>query len=84
MFTPDQLDRRNALKGVTLGAGAMVLQPFVSALAAEARGEAPPPRIIFLLQGNGLWPHHIQPKGVDKTYGSLVFGGVFGNPRVIF
>ncbi|MBY0458383.1 MAG: DUF1552 domain-containing protein, partial [Gemmataceae bacterium] len=66
MFTPDQLDRRNALKGVTLGAGALVLQPFVSALAAEARGEAPPPRIIFLMQGNGLWPHHIQPKGVDK------------------
>ena len=59
-------DRRNALKGVTLGAGAVVLQPFVSALAAEARGEAPPPRIVFLLQGNGLWPHHIQPKGVDK------------------
>jgi len=59
-------DRRNALKGVTLGAGAVVLQPFVSALAAEARGEAPPPRIIFLMQGNGLWPHHIQPKGVDK------------------
>ena len=59
-------DRRNALKGVTLGAGAVVLQPFVSALAADARGEAPPPRIIFLMQGNGLWPHHIQPKGVDK------------------
>ena len=66
MFTPDQLDRRTALKGVTLGAGAVVLQPFVNALAAEARGEAPPPRIVFLMQGNGLWPHHIQPKGVDK------------------
>ncbi|MBM3348007.1 MAG: DUF1552 domain-containing protein, partial [Betaproteobacteria bacterium] len=26
----------------------------------------PPPRIIFLMQGNGLWPHHIQPKGIDK------------------
>ncbi|MBM3983382.1 MAG: DUF1552 domain-containing protein [Planctomycetes bacterium] len=59
-------DRRNALKGVTLGAGAVVLQPFVNALAAEARGETPPPRIIFLMQGNGLWPHHIQPKGIDK------------------
>ncbi len=66
MFTPTQLDRRTALKGVTLGAGAVVLQPFVNALAAEARGEAPPPRVIFLMQGNGLWPHHIQPKGVDK------------------
>ncbi len=66
MLTPDQLDRRTALKGVTLGAGAVVLQPFVNALAAEARGEAPPPRIVFLMQGNGLWPHHIQPQGIDK------------------
>ncbi len=33
--TPDQLDRRTALKGVTLGAGAVVLRPFLNALAAE-------------------------------------------------
>jgi len=26
MITPDQLDRRSVLKGVTLGAGAVVLQ----------------------------------------------------------
>lgn len=69
MFSPSQLDRRTALKGVTLGAGAVVLQPFVNALAADARGEAPPPRIIFLMQGNGLWPHHIQPKGVPAGKG---------------
>ncbi len=66
MLTPNNLDRRTVLKGVTLGAGAAVLQPFVNALAAEARGESPPPRVIFLMQGNGLWPHHIQPRGVDK------------------
>ena len=43
------LDRRSALKGVTLGAGAAVLQPFVNALGAEAAGIAPPQRFIFLL-----------------------------------
>jgi hypothetical protein len=69
MFSPSQLDRRTALKGVTLGAGAVVLQPFLGRLAAEGRGEAPPPRIVFVMQGNGLWPHHIQPKGVDKGKG---------------
>ena len=48
MITPDQLDRRTVLKGVTLGAGAVMLvmpvmlQPLLNALAAEARGEAPP------------------------------------------
>ena len=69
MVTPDRLDRRSVLKGVTLGAGAVVLQPFVNALAAEARGEAPPLRVIFVMQGNGLWPHHVQPKGVEKGKG---------------
>jgi hypothetical protein len=32
MITPDQLDRRSALKGITLGAGAVVLQPFLNAM----------------------------------------------------
>jgi len=69
MLTPDQLDRRTVLKGVTLGAGAVVLQPFLNALAAEARGEAPPPRIVFVIESNGLWPYHIQPKGVATGKG---------------
>ena len=64
MATPDQLDRRSVLKGITLGTGAVVLQPFLNALAAEASGQAPPPRIVFLFESNGLWPYHIQPKGV--------------------
>ena len=69
MLTPDHLDRRTCLKGLSLGAGAVVLQPFVDALAAEAAGKEPPLRIVFLMQGNGLWPHHIQPKGVDAGKG---------------
>ena len=69
MLSPDQLARRTAIKGITLGAGAVWLQPFLGRLAAEARGEAPPPRIIFMMQGNGLWPHHIQPKGVKAGRG---------------
>ena len=69
MVTPDQLDRRSVLKGLTLGAGAVLLQPFVNALAAEASGKVPPPRIVFLFESNGLWPYHIQPKGVAKGKG---------------
>lgn len=66
MLTPDDLDRRTYLKGISLAAGAVVLQPFVDALAAEAAGKEPPFRVIFFMQGNGLWPHHVQPKGVDR------------------
>ena len=69
MLTPDRLDRRSVLKGITLGAGAVVLQPFLSRLAAEARGEAPPPRIIFFMESNGLYPQHVQPKGVTVPRG---------------
>ncbi len=71
MVTPDQLDRRATLKGVTLGAGAVVLQPFLKALAAEARGEAPPPRLVFVVEANGLWESHVRPKdlGADGKHG---------------
>ena len=69
VVTPDQLDRRTALKGVTLGAGAVVLQPFLQRLAAEEAGQAPPKRFIFFLESNGLYPYHVQPKGVERGKG---------------
>ena len=69
MLTPDHIDRRSLLKGVSLGAGAVVLQPFLSALAAEARGEAPPPRIVFVVEANGLWEHHIRPQTLGQVGG---------------
>jgi hypothetical protein len=65
MLTPDRIDRRAVLKGVSLGAGAVVLQPFLNSLAAQAAGQAPPARIVFFMEQNGLWPDNIQPKGVD-------------------
>lgn len=64
MVTPDQLDRRTVLKGITLGAGAVVLQPFLQRLAAEQAGQAPPKRFIFFMESNGLYPHHIQPRNL--------------------
>ena len=69
VVTPDHLNRRTALKGVTLGAGAVVLQPFLQRLAAEEAGQAPPKRFIFFLESNGLYPYHVQPKGVDRGKG---------------
>jgi hypothetical protein len=66
MVTPDRLDRRSVIKGISLGAGATVLQPFLQGLAAEAAGQAAPPRIIFFIENNGLWTHHLRPKGPDS------------------
>jgi hypothetical protein len=66
MLTPDAIDRRSLVKGVSLGAGAVVLQPFLEGLAAEARGAAAPPRIVFVIESNGLWGHHIRPATLGK------------------
>ena len=63
ILNPNLITRRACLRGITLGAGAVVLQPFLNALAAEAAGKVAP-RVIFLFQCNGLWPIHITPKGV--------------------
>ena len=62
--TPDQLDRRTVLKGITLGVGAVVLQPFLQRLEAQNAGQAPPKRFIFFLESNGLYSHHIQPRNL--------------------
>ena len=73
MITPTQLERRSVLKGITLGAGAVVLEPFLQRLAAEQAGQALPKRVVFFLESNGLYPRHVQPKGVDpKSSGKLV------------
>ena len=73
MITPTQLERRSVLKGITLGAAAVVLEPFLQRLAAEQAGQAPPKRVVFFLESNGLYPRHVQPKGVDpKSSGKLV------------
>ena len=69
MVTPDQLDRRSVLKGVTLGAGAVVLQPFLNSLEAQASGQAPPKRVIFLFESNGLYRRHILPRGIESPRG---------------
>jgi len=69
MVTPGQLDRRSVLKGITLGAGAVVLQPFLNSLEAQAAGEAPPKRVVFLFESNGLNRRHILPRGIVSPRG---------------
>ena len=69
MLTPDHIDSRSVLKGASLGAGAFVLGPFLRSLEAQAAGQKPKPRVIFMLESNGLYPRHIQPKGVEVPKG---------------
>jgi hypothetical protein len=61
------ITRRNFGKGLSLGAGGLLLSPLISRLEAEAAGiSARQPRFVFLVEGNGLWPDHVQPVGIDR------------------
>ncbi len=59
------LTRRDAIKGLTLGAGATLLAPFLAQLAAHAAGsdKAVRRRFVIVMQSNGLRPGFLAPVG---------------------
>ena len=61
--------RRDMLKGVTLGSGALVLSPLVSQLAAQVSGSKEfPQRFVFVVKSSGLTPGHIVPETFVDDY----------------
>lgn len=61
--------RRDLLKGVTLGSGALVLSPLVSQLAAQVSGSKEfPQRFVFVVKSSGLTPGHIVPETFVDDY----------------
>jgi len=47
-------NRRQLLKGLSLGAGSVLLSPMVQRVLANAEGQPRPPRFVFVLQSNGF------------------------------
>ena len=60
------ISRRTFFRGATLGLGGLYLAPFIRQLEAAGRGAAKPARVLFFVQGNGLYPAQIQPKGIER------------------
>ncbi len=61
------MNRREILKGVPLGAGSLLLSPIVQQLQAHADGQPiTRKRFVFVLEGNGLNPHQVQPEGIER------------------
>ncbi|RPH40874.1 MAG: DUF1552 domain-containing protein [Planctomycetota bacterium] len=59
------ITRRTWLKGVTAGAGSVVLSPLIRSLAAQVAGTyTPPKRFLFVLTDNGFYEDSAQPVGV--------------------
>ena len=73
-----QTTRRDVLKGVSLGAGGVLLGPIVQRLQAEAAGAELPKRFLFVVEGNGLPWSHIQPKGIKR---SGIVSGTYTNRK---
>ena len=55
--------RRQMMKHVALGAGASLLSPILSQIAAQAAGAPARKRVIFVVQSNGMNPMHLLPVG---------------------
>lgn len=60
------MDRRTFFRGTTLGLGGLYLAPFIRQLDAAASTSSKPARVLFFVQGNGLYPSDAQPVGIDR------------------
>lgn len=69
------MNRREVLKGVSLGAGAFVLSPMLQQLRAEAAGTTARKRFVFVVEGNGLPWNQIQPTGIQRNSRLISSGG---------
>ena len=58
------MNRRTFFRGATLGAGGVYLSSFINQLEAGPGGSKPV-RVLFFVQGNGVYPAEIQPKGIE-------------------
>ncbi len=62
-----KIHRRDALKGLTLGAGSLLLSPILSRLQLQAAGiAASPKRFVFVVESNGVRPEQVAPSGVRR------------------
>ena len=64
-------DRRTLLRGVTLGAGAVALNPFLKHLQAAERQELPK-RFVFVVKSSGLQGEYLNPEGLEHHGDKIV------------
>jgi hypothetical protein len=61
------LHRRQVLKGLSLGAGGLLLSPILFNLKAHANGTvARPARFVFVVESNGVRPEQLAPEGIER------------------
>ena len=60
------LNRREFFRGTSLGVGGLFLGPFLRQLEARTNDAERPARVVFFVQGNGMYPDQIQPAGIER------------------
>ena len=70
-------DRRTLLRGVTLGAGAVALTPFLRHVEAAERHEMPK-RFVFVLKSSGLQGEYLNPEGLEHHGDKIVDSSLEG------
>lgn len=60
------ISRRTFFRGTSLGLGGLYLSPFLRQLEAAPSPSAAPARVLFFVQGNGVYPAEIQPEGIER------------------
>ncbi len=63
---PSTFTRRSFFRGTTLGVGGLYLAPFIRQLEAATTHKLKPARVVFLVQGNGVYPNEVQPPGIPR------------------
>ena len=60
--------RRDALKGMTLSAGSVLLAPILARLEAQAAGKPiTARRFVFVVESNGVRPEQLAPSGIKRS-----------------
>jgi hypothetical protein len=67
----NSLNRRDTLKGISLGAGALALSPFIRHISAAPRQQIPK-RFVFVLKSSGLQGDYLNPEGLKHGGDSIV------------
>lgn len=76
------IQRRDLLKGISLGAGSLLLPPILSRLTAQAAGvAAQPKRFVFIVESNGFTPQQAAP--VDYKRGAREQRALGGSDKLV-
>jgi hypothetical protein len=75
------MNRRSVLKGITLGAGAVALTPFIehmNMLHAADKMPKLPKRFVFVVKSSGLQAEFINPQGLQHGASDIIDSNLKG------